>query len=172
MPAYVALLRGINVGGKHSLPMVKVRAVFEASGASNVATYIQSGNVVFNATKISAATLASALDKAAGFAVPVVLRTAKDFKTVITSNPWATETMHCAFLPAKPLKAALAKLAAIDHEALAPSRVVQLGQELYFDLPEGIGRDKLAATVLRAFPDATTRNWRTVLTLQEMLESL
>lgn len=170
--AFVALLRGINVGGKHSLPMVKVREVFEASGAVNVATYIQSGNVVFDATKISAAVLATALEKVAGFPVPVVLRTAKDFATVIASNPWSTEFLHCAFLPSKPIKTALAKLAALDHEAFAPSRVVQLGQELYFDLPAGIGRDKLAGIVLRAFPDATTRNWRTVLKLQEMIAAL
>lgn len=169
MPRYVALLRGINVGGRHSLPMVKVRAVFEASGATEVATYIQSGNVVFHAKQVSAEALAAALAKVAGFAVPVVLRTAKELAAVIASNPWATESMHCSFLPAKPAAAALAKLAAIDHAAFAPARVVQLGRELYFDLPAGLGSDKLAATVLRAFPDATTRNWRTVLTLQEMI---
>lgn len=168
MPAYVALLRGINVGGKHALPMTIVRAAFEASGATNVATYIQSGNVVFTATK----PLVVSLDKAAGFHVPVITRSAADYAAAIAANPWATESMHCAFLPAAPVTAALAKLAAIDHATFAPSRVMQLGHHLYLDLPAGIGRDKLAAAVFRAFPDATTRNWRTVLKLQEMLESL
>jgi uncharacterized protein (DUF1697 family) len=166
---YVALLRGINVGGKHSLPMVKVREVFEASGATAVATYIQSGNVVFTANRAKAETLAAALTKTAGFPVPVVLRSITEWSALVSALPHPTEFAHCSFLPTKPLKAALDKLAAIDHGAFAPSKVVHVNQELYFHLPTGIGTDKLAATVLRAFPDATTRNWRTVLKLAEML---
>lgn len=166
---YVALLRGINVGGKHSLPMAKVRDVFEAWGASNIATYIQSGNVVFTAKSAKADALAAALTKSAGFAVPVVLRSLTEWSALVTALPHAPEFAHCSFLPSKPGKAALDKLAAIDHGAFAPSKVVHVNQELYFHLPSGIGTDKLAATVLRAFPDATTRNWRTVLKLHEML---
>jgi uncharacterized protein (DUF1697 family) len=172
MAAYVALLRGINVGGKRSLPMTKVREAFEAGGASNVATYIQSGNVVFTAKSINAAPLSEALARVAGFTVPVVLRTRAEWSAVIAACPWTTDTVHCAFAPAKLAPAVLGKLAAIDRQTFAPSRFVQNGKEIYFDLPNGIGNDKLAGTVLRHAGDVTTRNWRTVLKLQELVAAL
>lgn len=170
---YVALLRGINVGGKHLLPMAKVRDTFEAAGAANVATYIQSGNVVFTAKSIAAAKLAAALQETAGFAVPVILRTDSELSAVIAANPYPkSETVHCAFLPAAPTKTAIAKVQAFDANPCLPSTFTIGKHELYLDLPEGIGRAKLAATVLRAFPDATVRNWRTVEKLASLLVDL
>ena len=142
-------------------------------GFRNVRTYIQSGNVVFTTKSITAATLSPLLEKAAGFAVPVVLRTATELVALIKNNPYPTsDTVHCAFLPAAPTKAQLAKLATFDATACLPSRYAIGKCEVYLDLPEGIGRDKLANTVLRAFPDATLRNWRTVLHVQGMVEAL
>ncbi len=83
------------------------------------------------------------------------------------------DVLHCAFLPPrKTTTAEHSKLHAIDWELHLPSRYEVAGHQVYFHLPEGIGRDKLAATVLRVFPDATTRNWRTVLKLAEMLAAL
>ncbi len=171
---HVAWLRGINVGGKRSLPMAKVRSTFEAAGATNVATYIQSGNVIFSATRsLTAAKLAALLETTAGFAVPVVLRTAAELAALIAANPYPkSESVHCAFLPAAPTKPQLAKLDAFDAAPYLPARYAINNHELYLDLPEGIGRDKLANTVLRVFPDATVRNWRTVLHVQGMLNAL
>jgi uncharacterized protein (DUF1697 family) len=170
---YVALLRGINVGGKHSLPMAKVKATFEAAGAANVATYIQSGNVVFTAKSASADKLAAALTKTAGFAVPVVLRTEAEIAAVIADNPYPkSETVHCAFLPAAIAKPALAKIEAFDAKPCLPSTFQLASREIYFDLPAGIGRDKLVGTILRAVPDATVRNWRTVGKLAGMVAEL
>lgn len=173
--SYVALLRGINVGGKHMLPMATVREVFQAAGAKGVSSYIQSGNVVFSHPSkpdILITKLAVGLTKAAGFEVPVVMRSDTEWTALIKANPFKSETVHCAFLPVAPGEAALAKVAAIDLPALAPSKFVIANREIYFDLPNGVGNDKLVGTVLRAFPDATTRNWRTVVTLAEMLTSL
>lgn len=173
---YVALLRGVNVGGKHALPMAKVRATVEALGGQRVATYIQSGNVVFaakptqRAAKVTA--LATALAEVAGFAVPVVLRTAAEWSALIDANPYGTEHLHCAFLPAVPVGGALDKLAALDGDSYAPSRFAHRGREIYLDLPDGIGRAKLAAAVIRIVPDATVRNWRTVQQLAGMLAEL
>jgi len=170
---YVALLRGINVGGMHSLPMAKVRETFEAAGASSVATYIQSGNVVFVAKAASAEKLCAALTKTAGFTVPVVLRTEAELTAVIANNPYPkSDAVQCAFLPETPAKTALAKIDAFDAKACLPSTFTLAKREIYFDLPEGIGRDKLANTILRAVPDATVRNWRTVQKLATMVGEL
>ncbi len=114
MPDYVALLRAINVGGRNSLPMEKLRNVLAEQGASSVATYIQSGNVVFSHSRRGAAKLtaqlASAITAAAGFEVPVMLRTRAEWTAAIANNPYGEADVHCAFLPAAPSKTALAKV--------------------------------------------------------------
>lgn len=173
--SHVALLRGINVGGKHMLPMAKVRETFEAAGARSVSSYIQSGNVIFSHPAKSdtlCPKLAAALTKAAGFPVPVVMRSDVEWTALIKANPFRSETVHCAFLPVAPDATALAKIAAIEAKTFLPSKFVVANCEIYFDLPDGVGNDKLVGTVLRAFPDATIRNWRTVVRLDEMLREL
>jgi uncharacterized protein (DUF1697 family) len=177
MPVYVALLRGINVGGKRSLPMATTRTAFEAAGCTNVATYIQSGNVVFGHAEKSEAKLSAmlraALLEASKLEVPVVLRTTSEWAAAIAANPYPTsDAVHCAFVPAAPTAEQLGKLDKIDRQRFLPSDFQVIGRHLYLDLPEGIGRDKLAASALRAFPDATVRNWRTVVKLAEMLAEL
>jgi uncharacterized protein (DUF1697 family) len=173
VPDYVALLRAINVGGRNSLPMEKLRNVLAEQGASSVATYIQSGNVVFSHSRRGAAKLtaqlASAITAAAGFEVPVLLRTRAEWTAAIANNPYGEADVHCAFLPAAPSKTALAK---IDPKPFAPSKFTLVGRELYLYLPSGIGRSKLAGAISRALPDATVRNWRTVARLGEMLADL
>lgn len=168
---YVALLRAINVGGHNPLPMATLRGVFEELAATKVSTYIQSGNVVFAHAQRSAAKLttqlAAAIAAAAGFEVPVVLRTADEWTAVIANNPFATDHAHCMFLPAAPAKTALAKIVPI-----APARFELIGREVFLDLPDGIGRSTLAGALARALPDATVRNWRTVQTLGEMVATI
>ena len=175
MPAYVALLRGINVGGNRVIKMADLREVFIAADADHVATYIQSGNVVFTHAARSEATLTAGLEKriaeAAGFPVPVVLRTAGQLARVIGDNPFPdadADHLHVTFLAARPLATA----PNIDARAFAPERCAAVGRELYLHLPDGMGRSRLAAAVL-AKPKAigaggTTRNWRTVLKLNEL----
>jgi len=173
MPVYVALLRGINVGGNRMIKMADLREVFIAAGADDVATYIQSGNVVFTHAARSEPTLAAQLEKriakAAGFPVPVVLRTAGQLARVIEDSPFPdADHLHIAFLAARPP----ANAPTIDARAFAPERCAAVGRELYLYLPDGMGRSKLAAAVL-AKPKAigasgTARNWRTVLKLNEL----
>ena len=175
MPAYIALLRGINVGGNRIIKMADLREIFVAAGGGDVSTYIQSGNVVFTHPARSERTLAAELErqisKAAGFAAPVVLRTAGQLARVIEDSPFpATDAdhLHVAFLSARPP----ANAPTIDARAFAPERCVSVGRELYLYLPDGMGRSKLAAAIL-AKPKAigaaaTARNWRTVLKLHEL----
>jgi uncharacterized protein (DUF1697 family) len=175
MPAYVALLRGINVGGNRVIKMADLREVFVAADAIDVTTYIQSGNVVFTHAVRSEPTLAADLEtriaKAAGFPVSVVLRTAGQLARVIEDSPFPdadADHVHVAFLAARPPASA----PTIDTGAFAPERFAAVGRELYLYLPDGMGRSKLAAAIL-AKPKAigargTARNWRTVVRLSEL----
>jgi uncharacterized protein (DUF1697 family) len=165
VPIYVALLRGINVGGSRSLKMTDLKAAFEQAGCTNVATYIQSGNVVFAHAVKSEATLRdlleAALAKKAGFEVDVVLRTRSELAKVIAHNPFGRakpEQLHVFFLPQKP---ASSVLSAIDAKPFAPEAFALEGREVYLFLPNGLGRSKLAVTLMRKLKDATARNWRT-----------
>src|ERR1700677_3262694 len=107
---YLALLRGINVGGKHKLPMKDLAALLEGLGCSRVRTYIQSGNAVFEAPAAVAAGLPrglhAAILKKAGFEAPVVLRSAAQIAAVLKANPFLAknldpEHLHVGFLAAK-----------------------------------------------------------------------
>lgn len=171
----VALLRGINVGTGRTLAMTDVRAAFEAAGATAIRTYIQSGNVVFDhgrrGTAPFVAELERRLAKAAGFAVPVVLRTATEWGEVLRACPFpdaAPEHLHVLFARTKLAVDALAK---VDAARFAPERVTLGAREAYLCLPNGVGRSKLFALVARqpGLADATARNWRTVLRLQELV---
>jgi uncharacterized protein (DUF1697 family) len=101
------------------------------------------------------------------------MRNAAAWAAAITIAPFRDpEVLHCAFLPERKITTPeYAKLHAIDWEAHLPSRFELQGSQVYLHLPAGIGRDKLAGAVLRVFPDATVRNWRTVMQLAELLAS-
>lgn len=172
VPRLVALLRGINVGTGRKLLMADVRAQCEAAGATDVVTYIQSGNIVL--THRAPAKLATELEKrftkVAGFAVPVVMRTAAEWAAVIRDNPFAGEDpdhLHVLYVPEKPPADALVK---IDLAKFAPERCEIVGREVYLCLPNGLGNSKLVGSLLRLSPlaAATARNWRTVMKLHEL----
>lgn len=179
MGTYVALLRGINVGGHRILKMADLRDIITAAGGRDVATYIQSGNAVFGhagrATAKVAADLERAIERGAGFAVPVVVRSAAELAAVIADNPFAREDsdkLHVQFLAAKPAANALAKLV---PTLFAPERYMLQGREIYLHLPDGMGKSKLAVALSRLSAIsaiATARNWRTVLELDRMVKQI
>ena len=94
MPAYVSMLRGINVGGK-TVKMERLRAAFEALGFSRVRTYVQSGNVVFETTQDSHTALSKRIEERIlrdfGFPIPVILKTTEEMERVVAANPFAQE---------------------------------------------------------------------------------
>jgi uncharacterized protein (DUF1697 family) len=171
----VALLRGINVGGKHSVPMKELAALFAKCGCSDVATYIQSGNVVFCSTensKLDEALLASRIEKKFGFPVPVVLRTADELEAVIHRNPFPKadpdkERMHVSFLASEPTAA---QISSLDPNRSPGDTFKVLGREIYLLLPNGAGNSKLTNAYFdsKLKTTSTARNWRTVLKLAEM----
>lgn len=175
---HVALLRGINVGGKNRLAMGALVELFRALGCDEVRTYIQSGNVVFRATPERAASLADELirgiEREHGLTVPVVLRTARELAGVLRANPFldargATpeEFLHVAFLAEAPGARALATL---DPRRSPPDRFVVRGREIYFSCPNGMARTKLTNAYFdaRLATTSTLRNWRTVRQLVEL----
>src|SRR4051812_31340854 len=113
---YFALLRGINLAGKHIVPMKELAAVFTAANCCNVRTYIQSGNVIFNASAQAAQRLPALLgrnfEEHFGFAAPVILRTRDELTRVVRENPFLSrgspeKTLHVYFLADLPTAAAV-----------------------------------------------------------------
>jgi uncharacterized protein (DUF1697 family) len=177
MTTYVALLRGINVGGKHSLPMKELVAILESLGCQNVRTYIQSGNAVFQHKPADAKKLASkvtaAIKKKHGFAPQVLVLDAKQWAKVAKANPFPAaecepKSLHVWFLTEKPAKAGLTALEALKSKS---EQLELRSTAVYLHAPDGIGRSKLAANVERRLGvAATARNWRTVCKMLEIAE--
>ena len=173
---HVALMRGINVGGKNMLSMKDLVGMFEEEGCSEVRTYIQSGNVVFRAGPALAARLATKVSerikRRLGLRVPVVLRTGRELAQAARANPFLTrdadtDVLHVMFLADSPAKAAIAGL---DAERSPPDEFVVVGRDIYLRCPNGAARTKLTNAYFDSQLETTStmRNWRTVLKLVEM----
>jgi uncharacterized protein (DUF1697 family) len=178
MPTWIAFFRGINVGGKSTLPMKELVPLLEERGCTDIRTYIQSGNVVFQSSEAKPEALsrriASSIARQRGLEVGVVVLSPKQLKKAIAANPFPDaesdpKSLHVYFLaddPGGPYKHAMEKLKA-DTESFVFKRGV-----LYLHTPKGFGKSKLAAGVERATGvSATARNWKTVTKVLEMAES-
>ncbi len=175
---YVALLRGINLGGHNRVSMPDLRALFGSLGAEDVATHVQSGNVIFKSDK-GAGKLTEAIEKRIrrdlGLSVTVLLRTQPQLAKVVAGNPFAEDgkeptKLHVTFLAEKPV---LARARELDPERAAPDEFHVVGQEIYLHCPNGYGRSKLTNAYFEKHLGvaATTRNWRTVTKLAELASS-
>jgi uncharacterized protein (DUF1697 family) len=164
VPRYVALLRGVNVGGKNTVPMAELRALFDSLGHTEVSTFIQSGNVVFTSrVPVEPESLEKSIAKHFGIKPAVVLRTASELEKVVKANPFAgvdPSKLHVGFMTQKPAAAAVKALDAVRY---APEEFVIRGREVYLHLPSGMGRAKLPGYLDRQLKLPTTvRNWNTV----------
>lgn len=175
---YVALLRAVNVGGA-KLSMAELREVCGALGWENVTTYIQSGNVIFDSSEEPAA-LEAALEQAVkdrfDFERPVIVRNAKQWAAYAAGSPFpeqeAEKPNYLLLGVAKsPIEAAAAK--ALEGRGAAGEQVRQAADALWFFFPNGSGVSKLTPKAIdkAAGSPVTTRNWRTVLKIQEMLSA-
>ena len=173
---YVALLRAVNVGGC-KLPMVELREVCAALGWEKVATYIQSGNVVFEASGKAAdleAALEKAVEKRFGFSRPVIVRSAKQWAEYAKGSPFPKVEKEepnrlMLGLSKSPPKADAPEL--LEAKAVAGEQVKLKGDALWVHYPAGAGTSKLTPALFdkAAGSPVTQRNWRTVLKLREML---
>jgi len=173
---HIALLRGINVGGKNQLPMKELALLFREAGCTHAEPYIQSGNVVFKARPAVAPSVPSLVQKAVagrfGFSVPIVVRTAEELARVAAENPFTRsgavdDSLHVAFLADRP---SAEKVAALDPERSPPDEFIVRGREIYLCCPNGLARSKLTNQYFdsKLTTRSTVRNWRTVLRLLEM----
>ena len=179
MSRNIALLRGINVGGRTSIPMAELRALCDGLGWKDVQTYIQSGNIVFEATG-AAASLEAQLEEAVGrrfnIAIPVLVRSAKQWHALIAANPFpeaAEAEPNRLMLSLSKRPPAAGAAAAIQERARADEQVEESGGALWIHYPGGAGTSKLTPSLLDrlAGSPVTARNWRTVLKLAEMVEA-
>ncbi len=172
--SYVVLLRGVNVGGRARVSMAALRETCTSIGCEDVATYIQSGNVVLRSSlraNVLRDRLASAIADQLGVRAVVMVRTHAQMARVLDALPFPGAQpghVHVAFLSGPPDDAAIARA----REISVPTEEVAVrGSELYLHLPNGLGRSRLPAVVLnpkRLGAAATVRNWRTVSRLVEM----
>jgi uncharacterized protein (DUF1697 family) len=169
MKTYIALFRGINVGGHNKMPMKELSALLEGLGLSGVRTYIQSGNVVFRANKGTTShwstTIRTAVEGRFGFSPWVLVMEAAALARAAAANPYPEaeadhKTLHLFFLAAKPK---LPDLEAIERIKSPTESCTLLDTVFYLHAPDGIGKSKLAERAERLLGvEATARNWRTV----------
>lgn len=174
--AYVALLRGINVGGKNRLPMKDLVAIVESLGAADVRTYLASGNVVFRAPARVADALpvraSQAIRDRAGLDIGLVLRTAIELDEVVRENPYVAAGVDARKLAVMFLRDApgAAAVAALDPERSPGDAFTVHGREIYLSLGNGFAKTKLSNDWFdrRLATLSTARNWQTVLALRAL----
>lgn len=174
---YVALLRGINVGGKNKISMQSLASIFVGVGCRDVRTYIQSGNVLFAADLALVdqlpARVSAEIRRTGGLQVPVIVRSGLEFQRIASSNPFvesgmATDRLHVAFLATVPDTVTIGEL---DPRRSPPDEYAVRGGEIYLYCPGGLARTKYTNEyfdrTLRT--TSTIRNWNTVLKLRGMI---
>ena len=175
MATWIVLIRGINVGGANRLAMADLRNVIGSLGHTDVATYIQSGNVVVTSPRTDraeiAAEICNGIEQAHGLAVSAVLRTPEELRAALVANPFAGEVddarVLITFLSGVPDAADVARL---EPDRFLPDRFVVLGAELYGSYPNGAGRSKMTLDYFekRLHVRGTARNLNTVAKLIEL----
>lgn len=169
MNTYIALLRGINVGGNNKLPMKGLVTLLEALGLQNVRIYIQSGNVVFQSERTDTTELAreitAAIGKNYGFSPYIFILSMQELQTAMTVNPFPEgeaepKSLHLFFLDAPPQQP---KLETLEPLRAHNERFQLIDRVFYLHALDGIGRSKLAESVGKGWGvNITARNWRTV----------
>ncbi len=176
MNIYISLLRGINVSGKNKIKMSDLKTLYESLHFHKVQTYIQSGNVIFanslNEANVLARQIEQAILKTFSLEVAVLVMEASTFKEIINNNPFKTQD------PSKVLVTFLASVP--DHSAIESIRaarqpteeIKQIGQYIYLYCPNGYGHTKLSNAFIerKSGATATTRNWRTVTKLMNIVQ--
>lgn len=179
MAVWIALLRGVNVGGNHILPMKEFAKSLDRAGFESVSTYIQSGNVVFRSSAANPSTLADRISEIVnehhGFKPSVFVLKAGELASVARNNPFPEavqepKTLHVFLLASSPKKPDVSQLGKLK---LSSESFKVIGKVIYLHAPDGIARSKFAAGIGKTLRvDATARNWRTISKLLELAQQL
>lgn len=180
MIKFIALLRGINVSGQKKIRMSDLKSLFEDLDFTNVQTYIQSGNVMFESKtddiKSLEVKIANGIKQKFGFDVKVIVKTCAELKYILNNNPFLkkqkanTDWVYVTFLSEEPSSISIKNLKEVIYK---PEEYFIDSKTIYVLLPNGYGRAKLNniffENKLKVF--ATTRNWKTVNELFELSKS-
>jgi len=184
MPKYLALLRGINVGGHNKVAMADLRDLATALGFADVTTYIQSGNLLFSCAEADTAELADKLERAIASQLnvrpAVVVLSGSELTQVMADNPYPDEAnpkcLHAVFRRDEVGPDGVAAVAAAVQRARETGSrddAAIVGRTLFMHTPDGFGRSELAARLVNSKAQATgtARNWATVTKLMAMLDA-
>ena len=186
MTVVISMLRGVNLGAHNRMKMDALRALYESLGLLDVATWVQSGNVVFKTagrdlSKLAGAKLAgrieAGIESSFGVRTDVLLRTTGELRDVVAANPFARRSgidpskLLVDFLAREPSPEAKEKLLSVNIE---PEELRIHGRELYIYFPNGMARPKLPSGLIdrTVKMPCTGRNWNTVTKLLKMAEAL
>lgn len=177
MTIYIALLRGINVGGHKRIKMADLKKALESIGLKNVQTYIQSGNVLLE-SEDDAETLTEQIEQAIettfGFNVSVILRSAKELGQIMESCPYSFDTLqvgegiHVAVLAEYPSQEGIDYLDTFEGKT---DKYHIQGKEVYLFFKNGTRNSKLLTYLGKVDTPVTIRNWKTVMKLSAMVEA-
>jgi len=174
LTVYIALLRGINVGGKNIIKMADLKRVFESIGLCEVKTYIQSGNVLFISNEAEESLcnkIEHEIEKVFGISVKIILRTSKELEQIIMNCPFTkdevteaeniaeVESQYVALLAHNPLKE---KIECIDLYSSESDKYHIVGRDVYLLLYHSIRKSKLANNLFKLNVSTTVRNWKTI----------
>lgn len=183
MTVYIALLRGINVGGKNIIKMAELKKVFESIGLCDVQTYIQSGNVLFKSTEGEESLrrkIEFEIEKIFGISSIVVLRTAAELKQIIANLPFSeqeisdaeraseAECLYVALLTDAPSQD---KIGCLEGYRSANDEYRIIGREIFLLFRCSIRDSKLAANMHKLGVPVTVRNWKTISKLIDLAEA-
>jgi uncharacterized protein (DUF1697 family) len=176
MTRFIGLLRAVNVGGKGRVVMSELRDLCTQAGLADVRSYVNSGNLVFTAAGQPDALenrMEAAIEARYGFTVDVMVRSAADWSSYVRSNPFLELAKeHPArvmlLVPKRPLDGDA--VLSLREKAVGEERVEAAGEVVWIYFAQGAGRSKLASGKPGRIP-VTTRNWRTVLKLEEMAKA-
>lgn len=174
MPTYLALFRGINIGGHNKLPMNELVSLLEEIGCRSIQAYIQSGNIIFDSKKRNRHDLADeiqhSISRRYGFSPTVLLMSPAEIQSAIEENPFPVDSgkaLSFLFLESSPAKPDIDRLNALKTES---EKFMLKDRVFYLYAPDGVGRSKLAGNIERCLGvTATGRNWNTVSRLASML---
>ncbi|MBN2772699.1 MAG: DUF1697 domain-containing protein [Prolixibacteraceae bacterium] len=180
MNTYIALLRGINVSGQKLIKMADLKKLIESLGFEKVATYIQSGNIVFRSPETNRDSLKlkimNALSKKYDFNVPVTILKHEELEFASLNNPFINEKnkeikfLHITFLERKPDSDRISDLKSI---ASGNDEFIISGKLIYLFCPDGYGRTNYTNNFFenKLKTDATTRSWKTLNAILELCNS-